>query len=120
MRWSIRQTVFALVSLWCAAVAVSLAGFQAQWNTLPAQGDIVAGATLYAGHALPAGFAATLGLRVPAGEILLLAVVYWPVMFYAHYMFVRRRRPELFAGVTMLVLLSAWKWQVMAQGLIGL
>ena len=120
MRWSIRQSITALVSLWVAALALSMAGFFAQWGTLPAPNDAMMGATLLAAFALPAGFAATLGLQVPVGQIMFVAVVYWPVLFFMHYQFLRKRRPELLAGVAIVVLMSAWKWQVMANGLIGL
>lgn len=119
MRWSIRQSVTALVSLWVAAVAFSLAGFFSRWGTLPATDDALIGATLLAALALPAGFAATLGLSVPASQVIFVAAVYWPVVFFMHYQFLRRRRPELCAGVAVVVLISSWKWQVIAQGLIG-
>lgn len=120
MRWSIRQSVTALFSLWLAGVALSLAGFFSQWGTLPAMHDAVTGATLLAVLALPAGFAATLGLKVPASQIIMVAAVYWPVVIFMQYQFLRRRRPELFAGVIVVVLISSWKWQVLAQGLIGI
>ena len=120
MRWSIRQSVTALLSLWAAAVGLSFAGFAAQWGTLPASEDALVGATLLAALALPAGFAATLGLAVPASQVIFVAVVYWPVVFFMHYQFLRRRRPELCAGVAVVVLISAWKWQVIAHGLIGI
>lgn len=109
-----------MVSLWIAAVALSLAGFHSQWHTLPALHDALTGAILLAPLALPAGFAATLGLQIPVSQIIVVAAVYWPVVFFMHYQFIRRRRPELFAGVTAVVLISSWKWQVMALGLIGL
>ena len=87
---------------------------------MPAIDDALLGATVLAVLALPAGFAATLGLTVPDSQVMFVAAVYWPVVFFMHYQFLRRRRPELCAGVAVVVLISSWKWQVIAQGLIGM
>ena len=118
--WSVRTCVLAVVGLWLGAIAMSLLGFYDRWEKLPAFADALSAGALLAGFALPFSFAQTLGARVPLSDAMLIAAVYWPVFGFAHYQFLRRRRPQLFAALVILVAMSAWRWQINAQGMLGI
>ena len=119
-RWSVKYAVSAAAVMWLAAIAISLLGFYDAYDVLPALGDALTGGLALGGIALPLSFAQALGARVPLGDAVYIAAVYWPVLLYAHYQFLVRRRPQLFAALVILVALSAWRWQINAQGLMGL
>ena len=113
--WSVRTCVLAVVGLWLGAIAMSLLGFYDRWEKLPAFADALSAGALLAGFALPFSFA-----RVPLSDAMLIAAVYWPVFGFAHYQFLRRRRPQLFGALVILVAMSAWRWQINAQGMLGI
>ena len=119
-RWSLKQIILALVGVWAGAIAISLLGFFNTYGTLPTLVDGARGGIILGGLALPLSFSQTLGARVPLDDVFFVAAFYWPVLLYAHYQFVARRRPQLFAALVILVAMSAWRWQINAQGLMGL
>ena len=118
-RWPLNKSLIAVVLMWMGAIGMSMLGFHHTYGALPALADALTGGMVLGGIALPLSFAQALGARVPLDNAVFLAAGYWPVLLYAHYQFLARRRPQLFAALVILVALSAWRWQINVQSLMG-
>ena len=117
---SLRASGLAVMALWLCAFVVSLLGYYDRWNAVPSMTESLIGTVLLSGFALPLSFAQTLGAKIPLENVMFLAAAYWPVFGFAHYQFLRRRRPQLFGALVILVALSAWRWQINVQGMMGI
>jgi hypothetical protein len=111
-----------ILGLWPIAVVVSVFGFQQQWNHSPDLVSIVMANTLLAPFSLAKSFADTVGLTHPNSlrGVLVAVALFWPLVLTLAALVISKRSRLAFVALTGVVVVAAWKWLVVATGMVGI